>query len=80
MIKFYKRYFTKENKNMKNDNINLSIAVDSLNRKIAEINIKIVDGDTSEEVRLKLEEYLNAKEEILRGNTLLVDKVISGEI
>ena len=65
---------------MKNDNINLSIAVDSLNRKIAEINIKIVDGDTSEEVRLKLEEYLNAKEEILRGNTLLVDKVISGEI
>lgn len=65
---------------MKNDNINLSIAVDSLNRKIAEINIKIVDGDTSEEVRLKLEEYLNAKEEILRGNTLLIDKVISGEI
>lgn len=80
MIKFYKRYFIKENKNMKNDNINLSIAVDSLNRKIAEINIKIVDGDTSEEVRLKLEEYLNAKEEILRGNTLLIDKVISGEI
>ena len=65
---------------MKNDNINLSVAVDKLNSQIAEINIKIVNGDNSEKNKKELEKYLKLKNEIFNGNMLLVDKVINGEI
>ena len=65
---------------MKNDGNDLSIAVDFLNRIISEINIKIVNGDNSENIKNDLEKYLKIKEDILNGNTLLIQKVINGDI
>ena len=66
---------------MKNDSIiNLSVAIDKLNSRISEINIKIVNGDNSEKNKKELEKYLNLKDELLNGNMLLIDKVINGEI
>ena len=66
---------------MKNDSIiNLSVAIDKLNSRISEINIKIVNGDNSEKNKKELEKYLNLKDEMLNGNMLLIDKVINGEI
>ena len=66
---------------MKNDSIiNLSVAIDKLNSRISEINIKIVNGDNSEKNKKELEKYLNLKDEMLNGNMLLIDKVINGAI
>ena len=65
---------------MKNDSIDLSIALDILNRAISELNIKIVNGDNLEATKNELEKYLQLKEDILKGNTLLIEKVVNGEI
>lgn len=59
--------------------IDFSIAIDILNRKIAELNIEILN-DNSKENQDKLNNYLNTKKEIYEGNMLLVKKVIDGEI
>lgn len=59
--------------------IDFSIAIDILNRKIAELNIEIL-SDNSKENQDKLNNYLNTKKEIYEGNMLLVKKVIDGEI
>ena len=61
------------------NSIDFSIAVDILNRKIAELNIEIL-SDNSKENQDKLNNYLNTKKEIYEGNMLLVKKVIDGEI
>lgn len=59
--------------------IDFSIAVDILNRKIAELNIEIL-SDNSKENQDKLNNYLNIKKEIYEGNMLLIKKIIDGEI
>lgn len=61
------------------DNIDLSIALDSANRKIAELNIKIAKED-SEELEQELNKWLTIKEEIYNGNAELIKKVIDNEI
>ena len=65
---------------MENDSVDLSIALDTLNRLISEMNIKITNGDNSENTKKELEKYLQLKEEILKGNTILIKKVVDGEI
>ena len=59
--------------------IDFSIAIDILNRKIAELNIEIL-SDNSKENQDKLNNYLNIKKEIYEGNMLLIKKIIDGEI
>ena len=59
--------------------IDFSIAVDILNRKIAELNIEIL-SDNSKENQDKLNNYLNIKKEIYEGNMLVIKKIIDGEI
>lgn len=61
------------------DSVDLSVALNILNSKIADINIKILANST-QELQEELEKYLNIKKEIYNGNTLLVSKVINGEI
>ena len=61
------------------NSIDFSIAVDILNRKIAELNIEIL-SDNSKENQDKLNNYLNIKKEIYEGNMLLIKKIIDGEI
>ena len=65
---------------MKNDSIDLSIALDVLNRIISELNIKITNGDNSKDTEKELEKYLDIKEKIFKGNTLLIKKVLNGDI
>ena len=60
-------------------NVDLSIAIDILNKKIAEINMKILENNI-EENQEELDKYLNIKKEIYQGNMLWIKKVISGEI
>ena len=45
-----------------NDSVDLSVALDMLNRRITELNIKIVNGDTSEETKKKLNQILKLKQ------------------
>ena len=59
--------------------IDFSIAIDILNRKIAELNIDIL-SDNSKENQDELNNYLNIRKEIYEGNMLLIKKVIDGEI
>ena len=61
------------------NSIDFSIAIDILNRKIAELNIEILN-DNSKENQDKLNNYLNTKKEIYEGNMLLIKKIIDGEI
>ena len=65
---------------MKDDSVNLSVAIDVINRKIAEINIKIINENDSEKNKKELEKYLKMREELFCGNVLLVDKIINSEI
>lgn len=62
------------------DSIDLAIALDSVNRKIAEINIKLAKSSESEEVEEELNKWLTIKEEIYKGNAELIKKVIENEI
>ena len=59
--------------------IDFSIAIDIINRKIAELNINML-SDNSKENQDKLNSYLNIRKEIYEGNMLLIKKVIDGEI
>ena len=61
------------------DDVNLSIAIDALNRKIAELNLKILENQNDEDQE-NLNKYLNIRQEIYKGNTSLIQKVIDGEI
>ena len=60
-------------------NVDLSIAIDILNKKIAEFNMKILENNIKENQE-ELDKYLNIKKEIYQGNMLWIKKVISGEI
>ena len=60
-------------------NVDLSIAINILNKKIAEINMKILENNI-EENQEELDKYLNIKKEIYQGNMLWIKKVINGEI
>lgn len=61
-----------------NDNPNLSIALNILERKIANLNMKIVECSTPE-LQKELDKYLNYRKELYKGNTLLIDEIVNGE-
>lgn len=57
-------------------NTELSVAINYLDRKIANLNIKILDKSTPE-LEKELQKYLNMKKEIYKGNTLLIKEIIN---
>lgn len=57
------------------DNVELSVALNILNKKIANLNMMIIENSTPE-LENELKKYLDIKKEIYKGNTLLVKKVI----
>lgn len=62
-----------------NTNIDFSIAMNTINMKIAEFNMKILENDCKE-YQEKLNKYLNIRKQLSEGNMLLVKKIIDGEI
>lgn len=61
------------------DAVELSVALEILNRKIAELNMKIIDGDNSDETQKILDKCLDLKEEISGGNMSSVKDIIDGK-
>ena len=55
------------------DSNDLAIALEILNRKIAELNLQIIHGNYQEEMKLKLGEYLAIKEKLSNGNMTLIN-------
>lgn len=58
------------------DDINLSVAINFLDRKIAKLNMKIVDNPEDMELKENLNKYLNMRKEISKGNAELIKKII----
>lgn len=61
------------------NSVDLSIAIDLLNRKIAGLNLKILEKNMPE-LQNQLDKYLKIKQEIYEGNISLIKKVINDEI
>lgn len=62
---------------MLKDDINLSVAIDFLDRKIAKLNMEIVDNPENLELKENLNKYLNMRKEISKGNAELIKKIIN---
>ncbi|MCI8310241.1 MAG: hypothetical protein HFJ45_08840 [Clostridia bacterium] len=60
------------------DNIELSVAIDLLNRKIARLNIKMANTPDSK-TKDELEKYLKIKKEIFKGNTEIIKQIIKNK-
>ena len=58
------------------DDINLSVAIDILDRKIAKLNMEIVKNPNNIELKEKLNNILNMRKEISKGNAELIKKII----
>lgn len=58
------------------DDINLSVAIDILDRKIAKLNMEIVKVPNNIELKEKLNNILNMRKEISKGNAELIKKII----
>lgn len=56
--------------------LKLTIAINILERKIAELNIQL-SKDYNEELENELKKLLDMREEIYKGNKSLIKKVIS---
>ena len=61
------------------DDVNLSVALNILDRKIANLNIQVVDNPDDIELKEKLTNLLNIKKEISKGNVELIKKVINSD-
>ena len=61
-----------------NNNNELSLALNILERKIATLNMKLLESD-SNEIRLDLEKYLLLKKDLYSGNISLIKKIIDNE-
>jgi len=64
---------------MEENNVDFTIAIDTVNRKISYINMKIIEDD-SNELQEELDKWLNIKQEIYKGNIELIKKVVNSEI
>jgi hypothetical protein len=62
---------------MDND-IELSVAINLIERKIANLNIKMVDNP-NEEIKKELDKYLTLKKEIYSGNVSRIKEIINCE-
>ena len=60
-------------------NSDLAVAIDAANRKIAELNVKIIKNNT-DELQVELDKWLEIKRKIYDGNIELVKKVINNEV
>ena len=58
------------------DDINLSVALNILDRKIAKLNMGIVKNPENIELKNNLDYFLNMRKEISKGNAELIKKVI----
>ena len=58
------------------DDINLSVAINILDRKIAKLNMEIVKSSEDIELKGRLSKLLNERKEISKGNAELIKKVI----
>ena len=67
-----------ESDNM-DDNVDLAVAIDSVNRKIAELNMSILKNN-SEELQNELNKWIKIRQEIYDGNAKLIRMVINNEI
>ena len=61
------------------DDVNLSVALNILDRKIANLNIQVVDNPDDIELKEKLTNLLNIKKEISKGNVELIKEVIDSD-
>ena len=64
---------------MDSSNSDLAVAIDAANRKIAELNVKIIKNNT-DELQVELDKWLEIKRKIYDGNIELVKKVINNEV
>ena len=60
-------------------NVDFAVAIDSINRKIADLNLKIIECRT-QELENELDKLLEIREEIYKGNIILIKKVVNNEI
>ena len=61
-----------------NNNNELSLALNILERKIATLNMELLKNN-SNEIRLDLEKYLLLKKDLYSGNISLIKKIIDNE-
>ena len=59
--------------------VDLSIAIEIIERKIANLNMKIVENNANPALKEELDELLNMKKEIYKGNKLLINKIVNNE-
>ena len=64
---------------MLKDDIDLSVALEILDRKIANLNLQIVDNPKDESIKNELNQILNTKKEIEKGNIELIERVINSK-
>lgn len=57
--------------------VNLSVAMNILNKKITKLNLEILDNPNDLKLQEELEKYLQTKKEIGKGNISLIQKVIN---
>ena len=60
------------------NNVDLPVALNILERKIANLTIKYSE-EKDAEVEKELKKYLDIKKEIYKGNVLLIKKLINNE-
>lgn len=58
-----------------NNEVDLAVALDLVERKIAKLSIKMAK-EPDEETQNQLNEYLKLKKEIFNGNTLVIKQII----
>ena len=58
------------------DNLKFAIAINNLDRKIAELNIKITKAPNDSELKDKLSILIKSKEKILSGNNKELKELI----
>ena len=60
------------------ENGNYSVALNIVDMKIANLNMKILEKSTPE-LEKELDKYLKIKREIYKGNTLIMKQIIDGK-
>ena len=59
--------------------VDFTVALDSVNRKIADLNMKILQNN-AEALQNELNKWLQIKQEIYNGNDKIIKMVINNEI
>lgn len=59
-----------------NYNANFSIALNILERKIANLNMELIENP-SKETKIELEKYLNLKKDLYTGNVSLIEEIVN---